>query len=450
MATEQDRLPPQNLAAEQSVLGSMLINNNAILKVVEIISPDSFYRDAHRYIYEAMLTLFERNEPIDSLSVTETLRADGKLDAIGGSVYIADLINCVPTAANVEYYAKIVEAKAILRRLIDIGTRIVGDAFDEPEDVIGLLDSAEKAIFDVALKKARSGFHNVAGVLKSVLDKIESIYGKTEKITGIPSGYPDLDAYTAGFQNSDLIIIAARPAVGKTALALNMAQNMAINHKIPVAIFSLEMSKEQLGQRMLCSEAEIDAQKLKTANLPDQGWKRLTKALSRLSEAQIFIDDTAAITATEIRAKARRLKLERGVGLVIIDYLQLMQSGRHRVENRVQEVSEIARSLKTLARELDVPVIAISQLSRAIEQRSDRRPLLSDLRESGEIEQTADLVIFIHREDYYNPKSSKGNVAEIIIAKQRNGPVGSVELVFRKEIAKFASKESRYQEVVSA
>jgi len=444
---DQEKLPPQNLAAEQSVLGSMLIDKTAVVKCIEMLRPDSFYRDAHRFIYEAVVRLFERNEPVDSVTVTEALRAEGKLDAVGGSVYITDLINGVPTAANVDYYARIVSDKAMLRRLIDIGTRIVGEAFDEPEDVSAVLDRAEKDIFDIALKRVRAGFHGVGSILKTVLDKIEAVYGKKDKITGLPTGYPDLDSYTAGFQNSDLIIVAARPAVGKTALSLNMAQNIAINYKIPVAIFSLEMSKEQLAQRMLCSEAEIDMQKLKTASLPDHGWKKLTKALSKLSEARIYIDDTAAITTTEIRAKARRLRIEKGLGLIIIDYMQLMQGGRSRIENRVQEVSEIARSLKTLARELDVPVIAISQLSRAIEQRHDRRPLLSDLRESGEIEQTADVVLFIHREDYYNPKSAKGNIAEVIIAKQRNGPVGTIELVFRKEIAKFSSKESRYAEV---
>jgi len=447
---DQERIPPQNLNAEQSVLGSMLIDKTAVVRGIEILRPDSFYRDAHRYIFEAILKLFEKDEPIDLVTVTEALRSSDKLESVGGSVYITDLINGVPTAANVEYYAKIVEDKATLRRLIDTGTRIVTSAFNEPEDVADVLDRAEKEIFEIALKRSHAGFFGLGEVLKNVLNKIDSIYGKKDHITGIPTGFPDLDAYTAGFQNSDLIIVAARPAVGKTALALNMAQNISIKHRIPVAIFSLEMSKESLAQRLLCSEAEIDAQQLKTANLPDYGWKRLTKALSRLSEAPLFIDDTAAITATEIRAKSRRLKIEKNLGLVIIDYMQLMQTGRSRVENRVQEVSEIARGLKTLARELDIPVIAISQLSRAIEQRSDRRPLLSDLRESGEIEQTADLVMFIHREDYYNPKSPKSNVAEIIIAKQRNGPVGTIELVFRKEIAKFSSKESRYEEVASA
>src|SRR3989339_1061992 len=444
----EERIPPQNLQAEQSVIGSMLIDKNAIIKVVEFLRPDSFYRDAHRHIFEAILELFDKGEPVDLITVTEILRKNNTLEQAGGSVYVSDLLNSVPTAANVEYYAKIVEEKATLRKVIDAGTKMVGDAFDEPEDVDQVLDRAESSIFEIALKRSREGFHKLDQILTKVLDKIDHLYGKQEHITGIPTGYTDLDKLTAGFQNSDLIIIAARPSVGKTAFALNMAQNMAIKFKVPVAIFSLEMSKDQLAQRMLCSEAEIDAIRLKTATLSDTGWKKLTKALGRLSEAPIYIDDTASMTATEIRAKARRLKMEKGLGMIMIDYLQLM-SGRGRVENRVQEISEISRSLKTLAREIDVPVIALSQLSRAVEQRPDRRPRLSDLRESGEIEQTADLVMFIHREDYYNPQAERGNIAEIIIAKQRNGPVGTIELVFRKELAKFSSKETRYEQVAA-
>jgi replicative DNA helicase len=442
----EERIPPQNLVAEQSVIGSLLIDKNAMVRAIEILRPDSFYRDAHRFIFEAILELFDRGEPVDLVTTTETLRKAGKLEAVGGSVYVADLINSVPTAANLEYYAKIVEEKATLRRLIDAGTRIVSSSFEAVENVDQILDRAEKSIFEIALKRTREGFHRLDEVLKSVLDKIDRLYGKKENITGIPTGFTDLDNLTAGFQNSDLIIVAARPSVGKTALALNIAQNAALRHKIPVAIFSMEMSKDQLAQRMLCSEAEIDALRLKTASLPDAGWKRLTRALSKLSEAPIYVDDTAAITVTEIRAKCRRLKIEKGLGLVVIDYLQLM-SGRGRVENRVQEISEITRSLKTLARELDIPVVSLSQLSRAVMQRQDRTPMLSDLRESGEIEQTADVVIFIHRDDYYNPQSEKGNLAEIIISKQRNGPIGTVELVFRKDIAKFVNKESRYEEV---
>lgn len=443
--SRQEKIPPQSLSAEQSVVGSILIDKNALIKAMEILHPDSFYRDAHRFIYEACLGLFERGEPIDLITVTEELRKNNKLDAVGGSVYITDIINGVPTSANIESYAKIVEEKAVLRRLIEAATTIVGEAFEEPEEVDEVLDKAEKLIFDIALKRIKEGFHKIDSVIKTVLDRIDKLYGRKENISGIPSGFPDLDKLTAGFQNSDLIIIAARPSVGKTALALNIAQNLGIKYKIPVAIFSLEMSKEQLAQRLLCSEAEIDAQRLKTGTLPDTGWKKLTRALGRLTESPIFIDDSASISSTEIRAKARRLKVEYGLGLVIVDYLQLM-SGKARTENRVQEISAIARSLKTLARELEVPVIALSQLSRAIEQRTDRIPRLSDLRESGEIEQTADVVMFINRDEYYNPASEKGNLAEIIIAKQRNGPTGSVELVFRKEIAKFSSKESIYNE----
>lgn len=443
----EDRLPPQNIAAEQSVLGSILIDKNAIVKTIEILTSESFYRDAHNFIYQAVLDLFERGEPVDLVTVSETLRKSGKLDAVGGTVYITDLINSVPTSANIEYYAKIVEEKSILRRLIDAGTNIVQKAFQEPDNVDQVLDQAEKSIFNIALKRTREGFCKIDSILKNVLDRIDSLYGKNEHITGIPTGFADLDNMTAGFQKSDFIIIAARPSVGKTALALNMAQNMAIKYNIPVAIFSLEMSKESLAQRLLCSEAEINALQLKTATLPDRGWKKLTKALSKLSEAPLFIDDSSSITAMEIRAKCRRLKIDKGLGMVIIDYMQLMQGRGIRAENRVQEISEIARSLKTLARELDIPVIALSQLSRAVEQRPDRIPRLSDLRESGEIEQTADIVMFIHREDYYNPQSERGNIAELIVAKQRNGPVGVVELVFRKDITKFCNKESRYEQV---
>ncbi len=441
-----ERIPPQDLVAEQSVIGSMLMDKNAIVRVIDKLHPDCFYRDAHRYIFETILELFDKGEPVDLVTVTDSLRKLGKLDQVGGSVYVADLINSVPTAANIEHYARIVEEKSVLRRLIEAGTKIVGDAFNGSESVDQVLDQAEKTVFDIAMKRATEGFHKIDSVIKGVLDKIDSLYDKKEAITGCPTGYPDLDKMTAGLQNADLIIIAARPSVGKTAFALNIAQNASIKYKLPVAIFSLEMSKEQLAQRMLCSEAEVDAQRLKTASLSDTGWKKLTRALGRLSEAPIFIDDSAALTSTEIRAKARRLKIERGLGLIIVDYMQLMR-GRSRVENRTQEISEIARSLKTLARELDVPVVSLSQLSRAVEQRTDRIPRLSDLRESGEIEQTADVVMFIHREDYYNPQSDRGNIAEIIIAKQRNGPVGTIELVFRKEIAKFSSKESRYEEV---
>ncbi len=434
-----EKLPPQNIPAEQSVIGAMLLDKNAIMQAVEILSPDSFYKEAHRYIYEAILSISDRNEPVDLITVTEELRKTGKLDAIGGSVYISDLLGSVPTAANVGYYARLVEEKAILRRLIEAGTAIVNDCFDEKNKVDFVLDNAEKTILEIAMKKARQGFFKIDNILKDVLDIMDKLYGKKEAITGIPSGFPDLDRLTAGFQNSDLVILAARPSVGKTALALNFAQNVAIKYKMPVAVFSLEMSKEMLAQRLLCAEAEVDSQKIKTASLSDGGWKRLMKAIERLSQAPIFIDDSPLLTAMEMRAKARMLKKEHNIGMIVVDYLQLMQ-GRQNIDNRVQEISEIASSLKTLAREIDVPVIALSQLSRAIEQRQDRIPRLSDLRESGEIEQTADMVFFIHRDDYYNPTSDKGNIAQLIIAKHRNGPTGQIDLVFRKEFTKFESK----------
>ncbi len=434
----EEKLPPQNIQAEQSVIGAMILDKNAIMQVVEILSPDSFYKDAHRFIFEAILSLVEKNEPVDLVTVTDELIKTGKLEASGGRVYLLDLLNSVPTSANVGYYAKIVEEKAILRRLIETSTKIVADCFDEKNSVDFILDNAEKSILEIAMKKAKSGFQRIDTILKGVLDIMDKLYTKKEAITGIPSGYPDLDKYTAGFQNSDLIILAARPSVGKTALALNFALNAAIKYKVPVALFSLEMSKEIIAQRLLYSEAEIDSQKIKTASLNDAGWKRLMKAIERLSQAQIFIDDSPILTAMEMRAKARRLKKEHNIGLIVVDYLQLMQVQNS--DNRVQEISEIARSLKTLAREIDVPVIALSQLSRAIEQRQDRLPRLSDLKESGEIEQTADLVLFIHREDYYNQNSDKSNIAKIIIAKHRNGPTGDIDLVFRKEFTKFESK----------
>lgn len=435
----EDRIPPQNLAAEQSVIGAMLIDKNAITRAVEIVDGNSFYRDAHRCIFESILNLFEKNEPVDIVTVTDELRRNGKLESVGGSVYISDLLNSVPTAANVEYYARIVEEKAVLRSLIGIGTNLVADVFDNENKADDVLEAAERTIFDIALKRVRKGFYKIDTVLKGVLDKIEQVYGKKELLTGITSGYPDLDKLTSGFQNSDFIVIAARPSVGKTALALNIAQNAAIKHKVPVAIFSLEMSKDQLGYRLLCSESEIEGTKLRSANISDSGWKRLTKAIGRISEAPIFVDDSSWLTAIDMRAKARRLKMEHNIGLVIVDYLQMMQ-GRRNPENRVQEISDIARSLKNLAKELDVPVIALSQLSRAVEMRQSKKPFLSDLRESGEIEQSADLVIFIHRDDYYDPGTEKGNIAEIIIAKHRNGPTGQIELVFRKEFTKFESK----------
>jgi replicative DNA helicase len=412
-----------------------------VAKVVEFLHPESFYREAHQWIYQSILNLYNKNEPIDLVTVTDELGRMAKLDAVGGRVYVSDIINSVPTSANVEYYARIVEDKAILRELISQGSSMVTEAFSDSVDVDDVLDVAQKSIFEIAQRKIRKGFIRIKDLLDAVMKKIEETYDQGSHITGVPSGFIDLDALTGGFQPADLVIIAARPSMGKTALALNIAQNIAIQHSLPVAIFSLEMSKEALTQRLLCSEAEIDSAHLKSKNLHDHEWKKLGRALGRLSEAPIYIDDSASLTPIELRAKAQKLQLEHGVGLVIVDFMQLMRGGRRQYENRTQEVSDISRALKAVGRELNVPIIALSQLSRAVEMRQDQVPRLSDLRESGEIEQVADLVLFIHREAYYDRASDKGNLAQLILAKQRNGPTGTVELTFRKEITKFANRE---------
>ncbi len=436
-----DKLPPQNIDAEQSILGAILIDKEAVHRVADILDVDSFYKEAHKLIFKAMLRLLAKGEPLDLVTVTEELRSSGHQEQTGGAFYLTDLINAVPTSANIEYYARIIMEKAILRRLISTGSEIVTSAFEENADVDSVLDVAQKLIFDVAQKKSKKNFFHVKDILPSVMDRIEEVYENKGQIQGVSSGFPDYDKMTAGFTPADLIIIAARPSMGKTALALTIAQNAAVKDKKIIALFSCEMSMESLVQRMLCSDAEIDAQKLRTGNLFDYEWKKLTRSLGRLSEAPIYIDDTPSITPLELRAKARRLKIEHGLDMIVVDYLQLMSGSKSYSENRTQEIAEIARSLKGIARELQVPVIALSQLSRAVEQRNDRIPRLSDLRESGEIEQTADLVVFIHREDYYDQMAPTNNQADIIIAKHRNGPTGTIQLVFRKELAKFVNKE---------
>ncbi len=438
------KLPPQHLEAEQSVLGGILIENYAMNKVVEILKPDDFYRDSHRKIYEALLVLSERDEPADSITLTNELKNSGHLDSVGGASYVASLIDLVPTAANIEYYAKIVKEKAILRKLIQASTEIITQSYEDRGDVEGFLDEAERAIFDISENKVRPSFYPIKDVVKGSFKILEKLYEKKELVTGIPSGFKDLDRMTAGFQPSDLIIVAGRPSMGKTAFCLNLAQYAAISKKNPVAIFSLEMSKEQLVIRMLCSEAHVEGTKLRSGFLSESDWPRLTIAAGNLSDAPIFSDDTAALTVLELRAKARRLKTERGgLGMVIIDYLQLMK-GRTRVESRQQEISEISRSLKALAKELNIPVIAVSQLSRKTEERTGNRPQLSDLRESGAIEQDADLILFIYRDEVYNKSEDNPNrgKAEIIIGKQRNGPIGKVELAF---LDKFTSFKELYR-----
>ncbi|MDA8234374.1 MAG: replicative DNA helicase [Clostridia bacterium] len=438
MSVLADRVPPQNLDAEQSVLGSMMIDQEAVMKAMESLRPDDFYRDAHKVIFEAILDLSDRNEPIDIITVSEELRQKNALEKVGGVAYVASLANIVPTAANIEYYARIVEEKSLLRNLISASSRIAAMGYDGEEEVEELIDQAERMIFQVAQRKSNKAFATMHEILMETFDKIEYLYTHKGDVTGVPTGFMDLDRMTSGFQPSDLIIVAARPAMGKTSLVLNIAQNTAIKYKTPVALFSLEMSKEQLVQRMLCSEAMIDQHRLRTGKLQEGDWQKLSNAVGPLSKAPIFIDDSVGITIMELRAKCRRLKSEHGLGMIVIDYLQLMQSGR-RSESRQQEISEISRSLKALARELSVPVIALSQLSRAAEQSTDKKPNLSHLRESGAIEQDADIVSFIYRDEYYNPESEEKGIAEIIIAKHRNGPVGSVKLGFLSEFTKFVN-----------
>ncbi len=436
----QDRMPPQNIEAEQSVLGAMLIEKEAISKVTEVLKAHDFYREANRTIYEAILDLFNRNEGVDLITVTEVLRRDNKLEGVGGIAYITSLANAMPTAANVLYHAKIVEEKALLRNLINVSTQIAGMGYDGAEDAAHILDKSEKMMLEVANRRMGRAFTPIKEILFSAFSKIEQLYATKGGITGIATGFKDFDRLTAGLQPSDLVLIAARPSMGKTAFVLNIAQHVAIREKQSVAFFSLEMSKEQLVQRMLCAEAGIDAQRLRIGELEDNDWKKLVSAADRLSSAGIFIDDTPGITVMEMRSKARRLKVEHDLKLIIVDYLQLMQgsSSSGKSENRQQEISEISRSLKALARELNVPVVALSQLSRGVESRQIKRPMLSDLRESGSLEQDADIVSFLYREDYYNPETDKKNITEIIIAKHRNGPVDTVQLFFHKAFTKFS------------
>ena len=432
------KLPPQNIEAEQSILGGILIENKAINKVMEILTDDDFYRDAHRKIYNAIINLSERDEPADLITLTNELRKMDQLDSIGGASYLASIIDSVPTAANIEYYAKIVKEKSILRRLIQTSTEIITQSYEDQGDVEGFLDEAERAIFEISEKRVKPSFYFIRDIVKDSFKTIEKLYEKKELVTGVPSGFKELDQRTAGFQPSDLIIVAGRPSMGKTAFCLNAVQYAAIEKGIPVAIFSLEMSKEQLVIRMLCSEARVEGTRLRTGYLSESDWPKLTLAAGNLSDAPIYIDDTASLSILELRAKARRLNAEHGLGILIIDYLQLMR-GRWKAESRQQEISEISRSLKALAKELHIPVIAVSQLSRKTEERRDFRPQLSDLRESGAIEQDADLILFLYRDELYNRSEDNPNrgKAELIIGKQRNGPTGKIELAFLDKFTTF-------------
>jgi replicative DNA helicase len=432
------KIPPQNIEAEQSVLGGILIENEAIYKVMEVLTPDDFYRDAHRKIYDALIDLSERDEPADLVTLTNELRKKNHLDSIGGASYLASLIDSIPTAANIEYYTKIIKEKATLRKLIETSTEIITQSYEDRGDVESLLDEAERAIFQISERRVKPSFYSIKDIVKNSFKTIEKLYEKKELVTGVPSGFKELDQRTAGFQPSDLIIVAGRPSMGKTAFCLNLAQYAAIEKRIPAAIFSLEMAKEQLVMRMLCSEAHVEGTRLRTGFLTESDWPRLTLAAGNLSDAPIYIDDSPALSVLELRAKARRLNAEHGVGLLIIDYLQLMK-GRSRVESRQQEISEISRSLKALSKELNIPVIAVSQLSRKTEERQGMRPQLSDLRESGAIEQDADLILFLYRDEVYNRSEDNPNrgKAEVIIGKQRNGPIGKVELAFLDKFTTF-------------
>lgn len=439
------KVPPHDIEAEQAVLGSMLTDKDAVIAAIEKLKPNSFYREDNRAIFEAILNLYNRAEPVDIITLKEELSTIGKFEQVGGLEYLAELPEKVPTTANVEKYIKIVEEKSLLRNLIKTANEIIEAGYDPTEDVEDIMGEAEKKIFNIMQNRNQKGYTPIKDVLIDTFTQLEELYNQKKHITGVPTGFADLDYKTAGLHNSDLVLIAARPAMGKSAFALNIASYAAVKAKIPVVIFSLEMSKEQMVNRILCSEAMVDSNKIRTGKIEDDDWIKIAGALGPLSESEIFIDDTPGISVTEIRAKCRKLKLEKNIGLVVIDYLQLVQSSNKRAGSREQEISEISRSLKILAKEINVPVIALSQLSRAPEQRPDHRPMLSDLRESGAIEQDADIVMFLYRDDYYNEESEKKNIAEVILAKHRAGSTGTVELLWLGNYTKFANID-KYRE----
>ncbi len=445
------RLPPQNLEAEMSVLGGVLLENEALNRALENLTTDDFYRESHRKIFNALIILGDKSEPADLVTLTAVLKDRGELEAVGGSTYLATLVDYVPTAANIAYYCKLVKEKSVARKLIETSTAIATRGY-EGGDMEDILDQAEKAIFEISENRIRPSYFPVKSILKDTFKAIEILYERKELVTGVPSGYHDLDKMTAGLQPSDLIIVAGRPSMGKTAFALNLVE-YATTHAdkpVPAVIFSLEMSKEQLVQRMLCSLAKVDAGRLRTGHLSESDWPKLTMAAGQLTDTQIFIDDTPAISVLELRSKARRLKAEHGLGLIVIDYLQLMSGSNP--ESRQQEISEISRSLKALAKELDLPVVALSQLNRSLESRTDKRPMMADLRESGAIEQDADVIMFVYRDAVYcddcksrDRTCDKGHDkdAEVIIGKQRNGPIGTVHLTFRGEFTRFENQAKR-------
>ncbi len=445
-----EKLPPQSLEAEMAVLGSMLLDREAIALGIELLNDSCFYKTAHKKIYSAVIKLFDENKAVDLVTVLEELKKTNALDDVGGPAYLTNIASSVPSAANIAHYAKIVKEKGILRGLINAATQVISECYNTSKDADDLVDKAEQIIFDIASKKVEARSVPLRDIIRSSIETIDNLYQRKENITGLATGFRDLDIRTAGLQRSDLIVVAGRPSMGKSALAACIVEHIGVVEKKPVAFFSLEMSKEQLVQRMLCSHARVDAHKVRTGFLSQADWPRLVTAAGKLSEAPIFIDDSPGISVMELRAKARRLKAQHDIQMIVLDYLQLMQGRQSRSDNRQQEISEISRSLKSLARELNVPLIAISQLSRAVEQRSDHRPQLSDLRESGAIEQDADLVILLLREEYYNPTEENKGIAEIIIAKQRNGPVGTLNLTFIGEYMRFENLVSRQDDFIGA
>jgi replicative DNA helicase len=443
IAQSEGRVPPQAVDVEMAVLGAMLLDKEAISKALEILDETAFYKPAHTKLFQGMVALFERNEAVDSITLVEELRRRGCLDEIGGPLYISELTMRVTSSANVEYHAKIVLEKALLRNLINASTEVTSRAFNDTEDALDLLDNAEQMIFQISEKRMKRTFVSMRDAVFTTMEMLESIHGKHSGVTGVPSGFSALDNLTGGFQPSDLVIVAGRPSMGKTALVLSLARNAAIDHNVPIGFFSLEMAAQQLVLRLICAEARVNAHSVRTGRLPEDQWRQLSTRIGKLHAAKIFIDDTPALGILELRAKARRLKVEHNIGMVIIDYLQLMQ-GPKSAQSREQEISIISRSLKALAKELNIPVVALSQLNRAVEATKDKRPTLANLRESGAIEQDADVVLFVHRPEMYDipqeaGKSTEG-LAEIIIGKQRNGPTGDIELSFIKEYARFENR----------
>jgi len=443
---ELGKVPPHDLEAEQAIIGSMLTDKDAVISAIEVLKENDFYREDNKTIYSAILNLYNRAEPIDIITVKAELESMGKFEQVGGLEYLAELPEKVPTTANAMKYIKIVEEKSVLRNLIKTANEIIELGYNPTEDVEDIMEGAEKKIFNIMQEKNQKGYAAIKDVLVDSFTQLEELYNRKQHITGVPSGFTELDYKTAGFHGSDLILIAARPAMGKSAFALNIAANAAVKANVPVVIFSLEMSKEQMVNRILCSEAMVDSNKVRTGKLDEDDWTKLASAIGPLSEAEIYIDDTPGISVMEIRAKCRKLKLEKNIGMVVIDYLQLVQGSNKRNGSREQEISEISRSLKILAKEIGVPVIALSQLSRAVEQRPDHRPMLSDLRESGAIEQDADIVMFLYRDDYYNQDSEKKDIAEVIIAKHRGGSTGTVELLWLGSYTKFVNLERRFDD----